>query len=236
MALFLDALPRQPQQRVLGIGAGDGVLTEVLAPRFDLVVAYEVDPAMAQRARERIKAHEHVTVVAADFLQAEPPQRRFHVAGNVPFAITARVVDWCLNARTLATATLITQLESARKRSGDYRRWTPLTVETWPWVEWRLHGRISREAFRPVPAVDTAVMILLRRRTPRLPDTSREAWLHMVATGSRGVGGSLHASLRRSYTRRVDAAFASAELDRATVVAFVTPEQWLRIFPTLTPT
>jgi hypothetical protein len=52
-----------------------------------------------------------------------------------------------------------------------------------------------------------------------------------VQTGFSGVGGSGHASLRRFYPAdRVAAAFAQAGVDRRTVVAYVSPDQWVQIF------
>jgi 23S rRNA (adenine-N6)-dimethyltransferase len=232
--LFLAALPIDLPEKVLEVGAGDGALTDALSERFKHVIAYELDPAMAQRVRARTARSPNVNVINGDFVQATPPEESFHVAGNIPFAITARVVDWCLTKPTLTGATLITQLEYARKRTGDYGRWTLLTIQTWPWMEWRLQGRIGRQAFRPVPAVDAGVLALRRRSQPLIAAREREGWLRMVASGFSGIGGSLYASLRRHYTRRsVDRAFAAARLDRATVVAFVAPEQWVSLYPKL---
>jgi 23S rRNA (adenine-N6)-dimethyltransferase len=56
----------------------------------------------------------------------------------------------------------------------------------------------------------------------------------MVATGFRGVGGSLLASLRPEYPAdRLAGAFRSAGIDKGTVVAFVRPAQWIDLFQSL---
>jgi 23S rRNA (adenine-N6)-dimethyltransferase len=55
-----------------------------------------------------------------------------------------------------------------------------------------------------------------------------------VQTGFSGVGGSVQASLRRSYPAdQVAAACATAGVDRRAVVAYVSPEQWIQIFQSL---
>jgi len=56
----------------------------------------------------------------------------------------------------------------------------------------------------------------------------------MAGLGFRGLGGSLHASLARHYpAKQVTAAFRAAGLDRGTVVAFASPDDWLRLFDVL---
>jgi 23S rRNA (adenine-N6)-dimethyltransferase len=53
----------------------------------------------------------------------------------------------------------------------------------------------------------------------------------MVQTGFSGLGGSVQASLRRTYPAdRVATACAAAGVERKSVVAFVSPDQWVQIF------
>jgi 23S rRNA (adenine-N6)-dimethyltransferase len=173
-------------------------------------------------------------VVLAYFLTARPPARAFQVVGNAPFSLTSPIVDWCLRSRRMTAATLITQLEYARKRTGAYGRWTLLTVSTWPVVGWELRGRIARTQFRPVPRVDAGILRLQRRAEPLIRADRMGAYRRMAAAGFSGVGGSVQASLRKTYPPDlVSAACASVGLDRRAVVAFVSPDQWVQIFAVL---
>jgi 23S rRNA (adenine-N6)-dimethyltransferase len=97
----------RPDDLVYEVGAGRGVLTGELARHTRRLVAYEVDPQVAA-GLPRLPG---VTVRVADFLRAVPPDRPFGVVGNIPYALTSAVVDWCLRADTLTAATLLTQLE-----------------------------------------------------------------------------------------------------------------------------
>ncbi|MFJ6074185.1 23S rRNA (adenine(2058)-N(6))-methyltransferase Erm(O) [Streptomyces sp. NPDC093065] len=215
---------------VLEVGAGKGALTEPLARRSRELHAYEIDSRLVPGLRARFARSPHVRVVPGDFLAARPPGGAFAVAGNVPFSRTADIVDWCLTAPGLTDATLITQLEYARRRTGDYGRWTLLTVLTWPRHEWRLAGRVGRLRFRPAPRVDAGILRIERRPAPLLTAAGRRGWADLVELGFSGVGGSLHASLRRAHPRRrVDAAFRAARLDPGVLVGEVAPERWLRL-------
>ncbi|MBW8817078.1 MAG: ErmE/ErmH/ErmO/ErmR family 23S rRNA (adenine(2058)-N(6))-methyltransferase [Streptomyces sp.] len=229
------AAPR-PTSLLLEVGAGKGALTELLAPRCRRLLAYEIDSRLVPALRERFSDTPQVQVVEGDFLLARPPRTPFAVAGNVPFSRTADIVDWCLRAPALTDATLLTQLEYARKRTGDYGRWTQLTVLSWPRHEWRLVGRVGRHSFRPAPRVDAGILRIERRRTPLLGPAALHGWRHLVELGFSGVGGSLHASLCRAHPRRrVDAAFRAAGLDRGLLVGEAAPTHWLRLYEVLAP-
>jgi 23S rRNA (adenine-N6)-dimethyltransferase len=227
----IKAADLPPGGLVYEVGAGRGRLTAALAGAGRRVIAYEVDPAMAAALPRR----PGLEVRAEDFLRVRPPAERFAVVGNIPYALTAAVVDWCLRADTLTTATLLTQLEYARKRTGDYGRWSRLTISTWPVVGWQLAGRIPRTAFRPVPRVDGGVLRLTRRPVPLVADLP--PYRRMVELGFTGVGGSLHATLSRHYGRaRTASAFRAARVHPDALVGEVWPEQWLMLFRLLSAT
>ena len=228
---FLSALRLAPDVLCLEVGAGEGILTTRLAALTGEVIAYEIDDHLADRLRARVASRPNVRVVVGDFLAARPPSRAFQVVGNAPFSLTSPIIDWCLRASRMTTATLITQLEYARKRTGGYGRWSQLTVSTWPQVRWELRGTIPRTEFRPVPRVDAGILLLERRPEPLISPVRQAAYRRLVQAGFTGVGGSVQASLRRTYPPdKVAAACASAGLDRRTIVAYVTPVQWIQIF------
>jgi 23S rRNA (adenine-N6)-dimethyltransferase len=231
---YLDAVELDPAGLAVEIGAGQGALTESLATMCARLIAYEVDVHVARQLRVRMRGTPNVTIVVDDFRSAQPPREPFHVVGNVPFSLTSQVVDWCLHAPSMVAATIITQLEYAKKRSGAYGRWSLLTVRTWPEYEWALRGRIPRTHFRPIPAVDAGILGLHHRTQSLLPSSAMDSYDAMVVLGFGGVGGTLHASLTRRYpSGRVKAAFRAAGLDPQTVVAFVHPDDWLKLYPVL---
>lgn len=231
---YLDHVDIDPDLLVVEIGAGEGSLTGDLAARSRHLVAYELDARTAAAARASLAGRVGVEIVTGDFLASRPPDEPFQVVGNVPFGQTSAIVDWCLHAPEMTTATIITQLEYARKRTGWYGRWSRLTIQSWPWYGWELRGRIESTRFRPVPGVDAAVLHLSQRDRPLLPDAAATAWADLVDLGFTGLGGTLHASLSRAYpSRAVGRALDSAGLAGDTVVAFAAPGQWLAIFDAL---
>ncbi|GAA3715577.1 23S rRNA (adenine(2058)-N(6))-methyltransferase Erm(O) [Nonomuraea antimicrobica] len=219
-----------PEGLVLEPGPGEGVLTLALAEAGATVVGYEIDPRLAGRLASRTRSDPRIEVIRGDFTQARAPREPFAVVGNIPYSITSKIVDWCLRAPALTSATLLTQREYARKRSGDYGRWSLVTVESWPWFSWRLGDPVGRESFRPVPSVDSAILRVERRPQPLVH--GRRSYLELVELGFGGVGGSVRASLKTRYDG-VDAALEAAEVARDTVVGHVHPDQWVTLWERL---
>ncbi|GAB3944876.1 ErmE/ErmH/ErmO/ErmR family 23S rRNA (adenine(2058)-N(6))-methyltransferase [Micromonospora vulcania] len=231
VARMVRAADPDPDGLLLEVGAGRGQLTRPLAAHCGRLAAYEVDPAAGRELAAVCAALPNVEHRQTDFLAAEPPPEPFAVVGNIPWSLTSAVVRWCLAAPRLRSATLLTQLEYARRRGGDYGRWTRLTVATWPEVGWRLAGRVPRTAFRPVPTVDGGILRIERRAEPLLAPDALPAYRRLVTVGFEGVGGSLAASLRRQYPpARVAAALRATRIAPDTPVGYVWPEQWLVLF------
>ncbi|MEV5651783.1 23S ribosomal RNA methyltransferase Erm [Nocardia sp. NPDC052254] len=220
-----------PADLVLEVGPGAGMLTRHLLTVSRRVRAYEKDPHHAARLRRRYADDDRIYLQHSDFRDIRAPEEPFTVVANVPFAITTDIVRWCLAARHLTSATLLTQWEFARKHSGDYGRWSKLSITHWPWTEPALGPRVGRDVFHPRPAVDAGVLTLRRRPEPLLPQGFRADYRRLVDLGFSGVGGSFTASLRRAHpAARVHAACADAGISRELTVGFVPPQAWVRVF------
>ncbi|WP_067860846.1 23S ribosomal RNA methyltransferase Erm [Nocardia shimofusensis] len=219
---------------VLEIGPGGGMLTGQLLGVARRVLAYEIDPRYAAALRARYAGDDRIRCHHVDFRDVRAPAEPFAVVANIPFAASTDILRWCLTARELTSATLLTQQEFARKYSGDYQRWPKLTVTHWPTVRMSLGPRIGRDRFRPVPRVDAAVLHLRRRERPLLPDRDLARYRQLVDIGFLGVGGSLAASLATQLpSRRVRAAFARAAIATNAPVGSVAPDNWIALYRAL---
>ncbi|WP_040796338.1 23S ribosomal RNA methyltransferase Erm [Nocardia higoensis] len=223
-----------PDHLVLEIGPGDGMLTGQLLGVAGRVLAYEIDPRYAAALRARYAGDRRIRCYRADFRDVHAPQEPFAVVANIPFAASTDILRWCLAARHMTSATLLTQREFARKYSGDYRRWTKSTVTHWPTVRMSLGPRIARDRFRPIPRVDAAVLHLHRRERALLAGRELAGYRQLVELGFLGIGGSLAASLATRFpARRVRAACAEADIATHTPVGSVPPDSWIALYRAL---
>jgi 23S rRNA (adenine-N6)-dimethyltransferase len=149
----------RPGELVLDVGAGEGALTTHLIRAGARVIAIELHPARVARLRDRFAG---ITVVHADAASLRLPRRPFRVVASPPYGISASLLSLLLAPGSrLTAADLVLQRAVVRKYArGDApgtRRWArTFTAVAGP--------ALPRRAFRPAPHVDSAVLIIRRRR------------------------------------------------------------------------
>jgi 23S rRNA (adenine-N6)-dimethyltransferase len=143
----------RPGNLVLDIGAGRGALTRHLVDAGAKVIAVEPHPGRAQWLRERF-ADADVTVVQCDVLELRLPHRPFRVVASPPYSIASALLRHLLAPHSaLIAADLVLQRAVVRRY-----------VERPP-RQWHLRAGLSlpRNAFRPPPQVDSAVLVVRPR-------------------------------------------------------------------------
>lgn len=172
-----------PHDLVVDIGAGTGRLTAELSRVAREVVAVELDPALAARLRGRWP---NVRVVEGDAVLAPLPVEPFRVVANLPFARTNDLLHRLLDdpAVPLERADLIVEWGVACKRGLPW----PSSINGVLWgafYELSVARRLPRDAFRPPPSVDAAVLVCRRRETPLVHASRAADYRRFVATGYR---------------------------------------------------
>ncbi|HEX3713791.1 MAG TPA: rRNA adenine N(6)-methyltransferase family protein [Trebonia sp.] len=142
----------RPGEFVLDIGAGEGALTAHLVRAGARVVAVELNPRRAAALRERFPG---VTVVQADATSVRLPGRPFRVVANPPYGISSSLLRMLLAPGSrLVAADLVLQRAVVRRYASAPARRFALTAGL----------ALPRRAFLPPPQVDSAVLVVRRRR------------------------------------------------------------------------
>jgi len=142
----------RPGEFVLDVGAGEGALTAHLVRAGARVVAVELNPRRAGVLRERFPG---ITVVHADATSIRLPGRPFRVVASPPYGISSSLLRTLLAPGSgLVAADLVLQRAVVRKYASGAARRFSLTVGI----------TLPRRAFLPPPHVDSAVLVVRRRR------------------------------------------------------------------------
>jgi 23S rRNA (adenine-N6)-dimethyltransferase len=173
-----------PADLVVEIGAGSGALTRPLARRAGRVVAVERDAVFVEHLRTMFASTSNVEVIEGNALRVGLPTEPFRTFGNLPFSFGTRILRRLLDdvGSPLTRVDAMVQLEVARKRAAV----TPSTLVSlgWlPWWEFTVVRRVPRTAFRPIPAVDVAMLAIRRREPALLPARQRPAFVRLLSRG-----------------------------------------------------
>ncbi len=176
---IIDALQPTLRDTVIEIGPGRGSLTRRLAQRVGHVVAIERDAALV--ARLAVEGPPSVEVVEGDALAVDwrgLVEGPFKVVGNIPYYITSPLIDKALEAPRPVCIVFLVQREVADRLVAEPggKAFGALTVgvQTAARVE-RLFV-VPAGAFRPAPAVDSAVVRLTPLPEPLLGDAQAAAF------------------------------------------------------------
>ena len=214
---------------VYDLGAGTGVISDVLVRLGARVVAVERDPNLARKLRTRFEGRP-VEVIEADL--AEVALRApYKVVANPPFGHTAALLRRLLvDGPAPEVAALALQREAAGKYAGAGRV-TAVSLMARPWIEASIAGRFERRDFIPAPSVEVALLRLAPLRPADLPPELAEPWRAFVrqslARPQPDAWRALRGWISNLQWRRLSAELGIApDIARADLAY----EHWLAIF------
>lgn len=171
LRVVADAAELSPDDVVLEVGGGLGVLSEHLAPLVSHLHVVEVDSKLEPALRDALGPFANTDLhladaVSLDLASLQPLPGK--VVANLPYGVAATVI--LKSVEELPAATLwvaMTQLEVAERlaASPGSKTYGGSSVIAQLSCEVKLLRKISRNVFQPVPNVESA-LVRLRRIAP----------------------------------------------------------------------
>ena len=222
-------LDPRPADVVLEVGPGHGELSQYLVGRCRRLVLVEKDRDLAGGLRARWGDRPDVDVVEADALRIGLPEfvrdaAAVRVVSNVPYNITSPLVFTLLELEPAASRIVLTVQREVAERivaPPGIKAYGALSVGVQAIAVASLAFRVGRQAFRPVPAVDSAVVRLEPR--PDAADVDRVA----LRTLTRACFSRRRKQLQKTLRTASELSFAGdveAVLGRLSIDPSVRPE------------
>jgi len=243
---IVDGAQVGPQDTVLEIGPGPGILTVHLAERAGRVIAVELDDEMLDPLRQALTGKDNVEIVHGDVLEQDIPSLvgdgPYKVVANLPYYITSAILRHLLTSANRPSCLVVTvQREVAerivgtperKQRHKQSLRMSLLAVSVQFYGQPRLLARIPAGSFRPVPAVDSAVL-RVDTYDPLPWDVGDEQFFFRVvragfAQSRKQLGNALQNGLRIP-SEQIAGALEAAGVDRQRRAETLSVEEWVAL-------
>jgi len=172
LSRIIEASGIGPDDTVVEIGPGPGRLTTLLSKVAKKVVAIELDSDLYIKLQDELAGRENVELVLGDALKYRYDDLgSFKVVANIPYYITTPIIFSLLAARdNLVSMTLTIQKEVAQRivANPGTKDYGVLSLAVQYHADPEIKFIIPAGAFRPVPKVDSAVIHIHIRKTPKV--------------------------------------------------------------------
>ena len=188
-----------PQDLVIEIGPGIGVLTAAAAEKAGKVIAIEVDSHLIPILKETLKGFDNISVINRDVLKTDlhelldenkeingHPRAGVKILGNLPYYITTPIIMKILEDGVPADSiTIMLQKEVADriKASPGNKIYGALSVAVQYYCTVDMITNVPKEVFVPRPKVDSAVIRLNIREEKPVELISEKAFFAVIKGG-----------------------------------------------------
>ena len=162
---IVEAAKVGPEDFVVEIGPGTGVMTRELVKKAGRVMAIEVDDRLIRGLRREFADSENVEIIHEDALKFDFGRlgEKAKVIANLPYYISTPIISRLIAAReNVSLMLLMLQKEVAERITAPPggKEYGYLSVMVQLYAEGRTLFTVPPGAFLPVPKVESAVVLL----------------------------------------------------------------------------
>jgi 16S rRNA (adenine1518-N6/adenine1519-N6)-dimethyltransferase len=174
---IISAADLSPQDVVVEIGPGLGILTAEIAKQAGQVIAIELDSKLASILRRSLAHFPNLTVINADVLQLNiseliPDGSCYKVVANLPYYISAPILRRFLEAQAKPHRMVVmVQKEVAQSIAAAPGKMSILSIAVQLYGKPAIVAYVPAHSFYPQPKVDSAIVSIDVYEHPIVADT-----------------------------------------------------------------
>ena len=228
-----------PEDIVIEIGPGLGVLTAELARRAGKVIAVELDTRLASLLKRRLASLANVDVINADILKVSPSQllerkSDYKVVANLPYYITSPILRRFVEASPKPSLMVVmVQKEVGEAIVAGPGKMSLLAVSLQVYSRPKIISHVPSQSFYPQPKVDSAIVRFDLLPQPAVKVADINGFFQVVKCGFTSPRKQLHNSLAQGMG--VKPAEVALLLERAGIESqrraeTLSLEEWARLY------
>lgn len=243
---ILDAADIKPDDTVIEVGPGLGLMTAELAKRAGWVIAIELDNRLAEILKETLPT-ENVVVINKDVLGTDPAKLlkgsaphfppalcSYKVVANLPYYITSPVLRHFLEAAVKPEIMVVmVQKEVAEVITAAAGQRSLLSIAVQFYGRPGIVANVPAASFFPPPEVDSAVVKIDVYQRPPVSVNNADAFFKLVRAGFSAARKQVANSLAQGLGLPKEAVLdllEKAGIDPRRRAETFTLEEWARLW------
>lgn len=228
-----------PEDTVIEVGPGLGILTAELARRAGKVIAIELDTKLVLLLKRRLASLPNVDVINADILKVSPSQLlgggdNYKVVANLPYYITSPILRHFVEAAPKPSLMVV----MVQKEVGDAIVATPgkmtlLAVSLQVYSKPRIVSHVLSQSFYPPPKVDSAIVRFDLLPEPAIKVADMDSFFEVVRYGFNSPRKQLRNSLAQGLGVKPTAVallLEKAGVEHQRRAETLSLEEWARLY------
>ena len=231
-----------PEDIVIEVGPGLGVLTIELARRAGKVIAVELDTKLASLLKRRLTSLPNVNIVNADILKVSPSQllggeNNYKVVANLPYYVTSPILRYFVEASPKPSLMIVmVQKEVGIAIAASPGKMSLLAVSLQVYSKPKIISYVSSQSFYPPPKVDSAIVRFDLFPEPAVKIADIDGFFKVVRCGFSSPRKQLRNSL--AHGLEVKPAEVGLLLEKARIepqrrAETLSLEEWARLYEVL---
>lgn len=223
------------EDTVLELGAGKGALTTVLNQKAKKVLAVEYDAKFVEVLKRKTAKQSNTMIIHQDVMKIRLPKEKFVVVSNIPYAITTPIMKMLLSnpSSGFQRGVIIMEKGAAKRFTSKFIRNSYVLV--WRmWFDIRLVRGVSREHFSPPPSVDSAMVMITRKKEVAIPHKDYIAFLGLVEYALHKPNAPFDLALRGIFTPpQMKHLARNLNINKEHPIGSLDENQWKMIYKTM---
>ena len=165
---IVEAANLSPQDTVLEVGSGLGVLTAELTTKVKKVIAVEKDEKLCEILKDILKEFKNIEIINADILKMKTEKLPdYKIVANIPYYLTSPLIKRFLEIPNRPKSMiLMVQKEVAQRICASPPDMSILAISVQFYAEPKIIIYVSKNSFKPVPKVDSAIIKIIPHKIP----------------------------------------------------------------------
>mgnify|MGYP005831650133 CR=1 FL=1 len=178
------------KNNILEIGPGKGILTKYLGKYAGKVLALEIDRKLiTELSLKHIQDETSIKIIEGDILKINLPQllkknnfENYKVVANLPYYITSKIIRLMLETKyPPSEMILMVQKEVGERIVALNKKESLLSISVKFYAEPEILFYVTKENFKPLPKVDSAVIRIKRKKN--IPNVNTKKFFQIVRAG-----------------------------------------------------